>query len=211
MKILRKVYRIHFELIDSTNSWAKNNASFLEQEGLTCVLAEQQTRGKGRYSRRWYSPIGNLYLSLFFSYPDKLPFPPYMSHQVFAVSAAQLLHKLKIPVRIRWPNDLMLEDKKLGGILTEVFHYEGRVGIVIGTGLNINMTEEQLKKIDQPANSILNYTKKQGEKEFILSSLIDIFRQNLALLEERGFSPFQEEYNSLLLNKPSDQELETCV
>lgn len=211
MKILKKVYRVHFELIDSTNSWAKNNAAFLEQEGLTCIVAEQQTRGKGRYSRRWYSPIGNLYLSLFFSYSEKLPFLPYMSHQVFAVSAAQILQELKIPVRIRWPNDLFLEDKKLGGILTEIFHFEGRVGVVIGIGLNINMTEEQLQKIDQPATSVSNYTKKQCDKELVLNSLLDIFRHNLALLEERGFAPFQDEYNSLLINKPSDQELETCV
>jgi BirA family biotin operon repressor/biotin-[acetyl-CoA-carboxylase] ligase len=130
-------YEVH-----STNDMALELASKGASEG-TVVLAESQTRGRGRMGRSWYSPPGEgIYLSVIL----KPPLSPQKAYQITfmaAVAAAETLrHLFNLEVQIKWPNDLMIRNKKLGGILTELKAGPDRIHwVVIGIGINVNIVQ----------------------------------------------------------------------
>jgi BirA family transcriptional regulator, biotin operon repressor / biotin---[acetyl-CoA-carboxylase] ligase len=124
----------------STNEVAFRLALKGVEEG-AAVLAESQTKGKGRMGRRWESPVGlNIYLSIILRpriVPSKTPLITLMA----AVACAEAIDEIAglLPA-IKWPNDLLLERKKLGGILTEADMELDRINfVVVGIGINVNM------------------------------------------------------------------------
>ncbi len=130
-----------FPQIDSTNVVAFRLAMRGVQEGAV-VLAESQTQGKGRVGRRWESPAGsNIYLSIILRPkipPTKIPLITLMA----AVACAEAIEEVTglIPT-IKWPNDLLTGEKKLGGILTEADMEMDVINfVVVGIGINCNMT-----------------------------------------------------------------------
>jgi len=130
-----------FSEVDSTNVVAFRLVMQGAQEG-TVVLAESQTRGKGRLGRRWESPAGsNIYLSIILRPkipPTKLPLITLMA----AVACAEAIEEVAglLPT-IKWPNDLLIKGKKLGGILTEADMEMDVINfVVVGIGINCNMT-----------------------------------------------------------------------
>ncbi len=129
----------YFQEIDSTNTKAKELAEKGAIEG-TMVIAESQTRGRGRMGRQWYSsPGAGIYTSLIL----RPTIPPLAAPKITLMTAVAiaeaLLSQLDLDIRIKWPNDILIQGKKLVGILTEissemnVVHY-----IVVGLGLNVN-------------------------------------------------------------------------
>jgi BirA family biotin operon repressor/biotin-[acetyl-CoA-carboxylase] ligase len=125
----------------STNEVAFRLALHGTEEGVV-VLAESQTKGKGRMGRPWESPAGsNIYLSIILRpriVPSKTPLITLMA----AVACAEAIDAVTglLPA-IKWPNDLLLERKKLGGILTEADMELDRINfVVVGIGINVNMT-----------------------------------------------------------------------
>ncbi len=125
----------------STNEVAFRLALNGAEEGVV-VLAESQTKGKGRMGRPWESPAGlNIYLSLILRpriVPSKTPLITLMA----AVACAEAIDEVTglLPA-IKWPNDLLVEGKKLGGILTEADMELDRINfVVVGIGINVNMT-----------------------------------------------------------------------
>jgi len=127
--------------VDSTNKVAFRLALNGAQEGAV-VVAESQTKGKGRVGRRWESPTGsNIYLSIILRpkiTPTKIPLITLMA----AVASAEAIEEVAglLPA-IKWPNDLLIEGKKLGGILTEADMEMDRINfVVVGIGINCNMT-----------------------------------------------------------------------
>jgi len=125
----------------STNEVAFGLALKGAEEGVV-VLAESQIKGKGRMGRPWESPAGlNIYLSLILRpriVPSKTPLITLMA----AVACAEAIDKVTgLLPSIKWPNDLLLERKKLGGILTEADMELDRINfVVVGIGINVNMT-----------------------------------------------------------------------
>jgi BirA family biotin operon repressor/biotin-[acetyl-CoA-carboxylase] ligase len=132
--------KIHYQFkIDSTNHWARSLANQGEAEGAV-FIAETQTHGKGRLGRHWESAPGlGLWMSLILR-PRISPAELAVITVVTAVAAAQAIKTVSgIQIQIKWPNDLVFQDRKLGGILAELngemdwVHY-----LVLGIGLNIN-------------------------------------------------------------------------
>jgi BirA family biotin operon repressor/biotin-[acetyl-CoA-carboxylase] ligase len=129
----------HFEKLASTNDLAKELAARGAPEG-TLVVAESQTQGRGRLGRQWESPSGaGLYVSLLL----RPPLPPTEMAQITlttAVAAARALVRVTgVTPGIKWPNDLLLAGKKLGGILTEMETESDQIRhLVVGLGLNVN-------------------------------------------------------------------------
>ncbi len=125
----------------STNEVAFHLALKGAEEGVV-VLAESQTKGKGRIGRSWESPAGvNIYLSIILRpriVPGKTPLITLMA----AVACAEAIEEVAgLLPGIKWPNDLLLEGKKLGGILTEADMELDRINfVVVGIGINVNMT-----------------------------------------------------------------------
>jgi BirA family biotin operon repressor/biotin-[acetyl-CoA-carboxylase] ligase len=133
-----------FERLDSTNSKAKQIALQGAVEG-TVVVAETQTEGRGRLGRRWISPHGaGLYFSIVLrprTAPTRLP----LLTLTAGVAVAAALGSMGVRPGLKWPNDILLADKKVGGILTEgVFNRQKHEAIILGIGLNVNTPQEGL-------------------------------------------------------------------
>jgi BirA family biotin operon repressor/biotin-[acetyl-CoA-carboxylase] ligase len=137
-QIGKKIYA--FPQAASTNEVAFRLALNGAEEG-EVVLAESQTKGKGRMGRQWESPAGlNIYLSIILRpriVPSKTPLITLMT----AVACAEAVDEVTgLTPAIKWPNDLLIEEKKLGGILTEADMELDRINfVVVGIGINVNM------------------------------------------------------------------------
>lgn len=201
MPRLKQIYYIHFDTIDSTNAWTKKNATTLDPHQLTCVTALEQTAGRGRLFRKWLSPKGkNIYATLFFCLPRTCPYLINLG-QILSLSSIAVLKKKGFPVQIKWPNDILMDGKKVAGILCETVFFEDRIGVVLGIGINVNMSQELLETIDQPATSLAQLSGQTWTLEQILEPILKQFLKDLDTLLIKGFEPFRARYEKLLAYK----------
>jgi BirA family transcriptional regulator, biotin operon repressor / biotin---[acetyl-CoA-carboxylase] ligase len=171
---------IKLDAIDSTNEFLKGIAAQHDLENFTVVTAENQTKGKGQMGAVWNSEAGkNLIMSIlvkgFLSNPQEI------FNLNIAVSMAVLiaLKKNKIPdLSIKWPNDILSANKKIGGILIEnSIKSDGTIQSIVGLGLNVNQTNfEGLPK----ASSLSIVTGQELDKEELLSEIIENLESSLA-------------------------------
>ena len=149
---------IHFEEIDSTNNYLKNSYQLLDN--FTFVTADYQSKGKGRNDRVWESSKGlNITFSILIKDSKLLEVSTILSLMT-AVELAKLLERYDIDnVSIKWPNDVLIGDKKVCGILLE-----GQLPnyLVIGVGLNVNQKEFP-NNLRRPATSMSNELNKGVE------------------------------------------------
>ncbi len=190
-----KIIRYHFEILGSTNTWAKEHALEFEQDALTLVTATGQTAGRGRFKRRWESPTAlNIYATFCFfvdlAHSDIGHIP-----QLLALSAADSIELLGFQsIKIKWPNDILLSDKKVAGILCETTMALEKRCIICGIGLNINMPLEEIQKIDRPATSLLLEGNQTYEVESVLELILNNFSHSLKEFIKQGFAPFFEAF-----------------
>ena len=196
-----EIIEIRLETIDSTNTYAKRHAASFSKEALTCILAEEQTAGRGRFARKWHSPKGsNLYITFFFRLPPNTPHLISLA-QVMAYSLATLLEKEGLSPQIKWPNDVQLSGKKVSGILAELVYDPLAVEVILGIGINVNMTPEEAFKIDQPATSLRIETGKAWDREAYLKKFQKQFSSDLETFKKQGFAPFHKRFEELLAYK----------
>jgi BirA family biotin operon repressor/biotin-[acetyl-CoA-carboxylase] ligase len=184
----------HFSLVDSTNRVARDLAEEGAPEG-TVVLAEQQSQGKGRMDRRWHSPPGGIWMSVIL----KPRLSPYQVQGITLVAAVAVVEAVKevtgLCPKIKWPNDIYIEGRKVCGILTEMKGETDRVEhVVIGIGLNVN---NEFKESDEPVS--------EGSSPVSLSMLLsepadrkELVREILFRLEKCYFRYVSEGISSLL-------------
>jgi BirA family transcriptional regulator, biotin operon repressor / biotin---[acetyl-CoA-carboxylase] ligase len=182
--------------VDSTNSWL---ISCSPDYPAVC-LAEWQTNGRGRRGRRWVSPFAaNLYLSLGWQFDDVPPGFTALG-MVVAIAVVRALRTLNISgVAIKWPNDLLVSGRKLGGILVEI-HGEppGCVRAVIGIGINVCMPKEVAAQIDQPWIDIANLvTGAVPDRNQLAVAIIEELVTALLEFEVQGFSAFAADWRTL--------------
>ena len=118
-----------------------------------------------------------------------------------AFSCTKMLREKGFPAQIKWPNDILIDGKKIGGVLTETISLDHSIGVVLGIGFNVNMEKETLDKIDQPATSLLQLSGKVWDLKLILQSLMQEFLKNFQQLEKKGFQAFEKHFNELLAYK----------
>lgn len=140
--------------VDSTNKYAKEHLSSLENQ--TAVLAYTQTAGVGRLQRNWQSPVGKS-LSISFvlkNLPDDLNLMPFSL--LAAAALTKSLEPLTTNAKIKWPNDLILNGKKITGILSEIEVDENdNKHLIVGVGLNINQSHNEFSNdIEHKATSL---------------------------------------------------------
>ncbi len=127
----RLQYRIHHEaLVGSTNDWAKSLAAAGAPEGTLC-WADAQSAGRGRRGRSWLSPTGGLYLSLVLR-PD---LPPVAIPRLTPMAAVAVARAIGPAVAIKWPNDVLLDGRKVCGILSEL--HGDPAAVILGIGVNV--------------------------------------------------------------------------
>ena len=162
--------------LDSTNTLAKELAAQGAPEG-TLVLAEEQSAGRGRMGRRWVSPG---YVNLLFSL---LLRPRIHKDQVFVTTMILALATIKavesrtgLTSTIKWPNDIFVRGKKLGGILTEFSLRQEEIDyVVVGLGLNVNWSPHRTEDASRLATSILAETGSRISRNDLLVTLLRIF------------------------------------
>ncbi|MEW6067582.1 MAG: biotin--[acetyl-CoA-carboxylase] ligase [Nitrospirota bacterium] len=131
---------LFYQTVSSTNTIALDLAEKGKTEGAV-VLADSQEKGKGRLGRTWVSPPGvNVYMSII-TRPEIKPKDVTLITLMTAIACTTALRKVTgLNITIKWPNDLIVSDKKLGGILTETKTSPERINIaIIGIGINVNM------------------------------------------------------------------------
>jgi BirA family biotin operon repressor/biotin-[acetyl-CoA-carboxylase] ligase len=145
---------IHYKTLDSTSTEARRLIRQGAGEGLV-VIADRQTAGRGKPGSRWHSPPGNLYFSAVVK-PFKNPRELAPITLLGALAARAVIErKTRLPVVIKWPNDLLVRGRKVGGILTERLP-SGH--LIIGIGLNVNSIPPEVK---QTATSLRRLTGKK--------------------------------------------------
>ncbi|OIV47326.1 biotin--[acetyl-CoA-carboxylase] synthetase [Sodalis sp. TME1] len=183
-------------VIDSTNQYLIERIGTLAP-GDACV-AEYQAQGRGRRGRQWISPFGNnLYLSLYWRLEQGPEAAGGLSLMVGIVMAEVLQRLGAEGVRVKWPNDLYLNDRKLAGILVEI---NGKAGdaahVVIGAGINLAMREPAAGMIDQGWIN-LQETGIVIDRNALVAELTATLRQALRQFEGEGFAPFVARWQAL--------------
>jgi len=166
------------EEVASTNT----QAAVLAQDGAphgTVVVAESQTSGRGRLGRHWHSPPGkNLYCSILLrSLPTRERQPLWLSWipliaALAASRAVQVVANLKVSVK--WPNDILIGDRKLGGILCESSGIgTSHAGVIIGTGLNVNIRRDEFpEELREIATSLAIEAQHPCDRTALLAALL---------------------------------------
>lgn len=194
------MHEIRLKITASTNTYAKENKDSFPKDRITCISAEEQTSGRGRYQRSWISPKGNVFATFYFCLPRFTP-DIISLNQVMAVSIAHILAQKALSASIKWPNDVQIRGKKIAGVLTETLFGEEDVEIFLGVGINVNMPKEEAERIDQPATSLAIETQNLHDPFAILAQLQETFTENLKTFREKGFSPFHSDFERLMTRK----------
>lgn len=214
-----------FDTIASTNDLAWEKIAIGTPNG-TVIVSLQQTKGKGRHGRVWFSPIGGLWFSVIV-YPKSLPAT--YAGQIPLVAGVAIASAIReqesLPITLKWPNDLMLSNKKAGGILAEIrnplaiqdlYHdhdintAQGKKqdkdalqnkksakekdknikAVVLGIGINANLTQEQLSNnLETPATSLLIESGRDINMASLLPNILLYMENWLIRFEKEGFAP----------------------
>lgn len=182
-----------FTEIDSTNSYLLQQE--LDGPGGVLVLAESQTAGRGRRGRSWISPFGsNLYLSLSWRMPLTRATIEGLSLAV-GLAVIQGLEEEGFPgLKMKWPNDLLLDNAKVAGILIELKPpTRDYVDLVIGIGVNLQMPVASGRLIDQPWRDLSS--EMQGKsRNSIAASIVNSLIAVLGKFAEGGFTSFRQDW-----------------
>ena len=183
------------EEIDSTNNAAKRLAREGAAEG-TVVVAESQTGGKGRLERQFFSPKGK---GIWFSVvlrPKFLPQEAPKCTLLAAVAVARAMTEFGLKPGIKWPNDLLYDNKKLVGILTEMSaEMDGINYIVIGTGINVNIAPEEFpEELRSVATSLSQMKGANLPRVKFLQAVLRALDDLYAKVQVEGFAPVLKEW-----------------
>ena len=187
-----------FQTIDSTNTYARELAEKNSVSGLV-ILAEQQTGGRGRRGKSWVSPFAaNIYLSIVWDFEQGAEALEGLSLAVgVAVRRALIAHGVQ-GVKLKWPNDIYVEQKKLGGILLEMIgDPAGHCSVVIGVGLNVSMPVSQASAIDQDWTDVATELQdKLPARNKLAAELISEILPLLGTFQEQGFAAYRDEWQA---------------
>jgi BirA family biotin operon repressor/biotin-[acetyl-CoA-carboxylase] ligase len=189
--IARKIY--YFEDLSSTMDNALQLGLSNAPEG-TLVLAEGQAKGRGRLGRNWFSPrYKGIYLSLIL----RPKIPPELNPLITLMAAVSICEAIReflgLSVQIKWPNDIFIQNKKVGGILTELnAEMDITRFVVIGIGLNVNNEKKALPAL---ATSLKEqYAHQEVDRIGLLKEILRQIESNYLLLQHQGSGPIIEKW-----------------
>ena len=192
-----------YEVLDSTNLEARRTIEYTCAEqslhGLV-VMAEQQTNGKGRMGRAWASSAG---AGLWFSVVIKPAVPLAQASLYSFVAAVAVAEAIRqetaLQVQLKWPNDVLLNGRKLCGILLELVPCaKNETYIIIGIGVNVNQQKSEFPdELQDKAVSIAMAAHQQYDCLALLSPVLQKLDENCMLLEREGFAPLREKWKQL--------------
>ena len=160
-----------FDTLDSTNSYLKRNGKNLDH--FTVVQANHQEQGKGRLGRSWQDQGNSLLFSILLKEKIEPERVPLLSLLAGASVVLTLEHYGLTPL-VKWPNDTLVSEKKISGILTEAVSEGENIFYIVGIGINLNQKEFE-GELSQKATSLFLLTKKEYDKEEVLTVLLSYF------------------------------------
>ena len=170
---------IHQESVESTMISIKN---FIGSQNV-CMIADEQTSGIGRRGNKWVSPKGNIYISFLIKYDLSIE-----NHFLFSALTANSIIKflnkyINKNINIKWPNDIIINNKKIAGIMTEIFEHNNIQYIIIGAGINI-LTSPKI--IDYQTCSLKNY-KDNFNYEDLLVNFIESYCNEFKMMTNKNY------------------------
>lgn len=199
---------ITLEEVDSTNLYAKNHLHVLEDR--TIIHAKRQTSGRGRLTRKWVDlGLGNLFASFVLKPSSNFDEKYSNLTQYLSVILAEVLEEYGLEPKIKWPNDVLINGKKIAGILSEtVMQGTNFKGLVLGIGVNLLASADDLKLIeDKPVTALnLEIGKTISDDDF-LAVLAEKFFVNYDEFLQKGFELIKSDY----ISRTSFLDTEVCV
>lgn len=196
---------LYYSETDSTNSRAKEAG---ERNGVhgTLFVADMQSAGKGRRGRSWVSPHGtSIYMTILLR-PEVSPNQAPMLTLVMGLSVAEGIRKVcGVDAAIKWPNDIVVNKKKVCGILTEMATEMEYINYaVIGVGINVNQ-QEFPEEIHNVATSLRIATESSYKRSEIIAAVLEMFEENYETFIKTGdLSGLRKAYNDILINQGQD-------
>lgn len=187
-----------FDSISSTNDWAKEHIATFDRNCVTIISADSQTAGRGQFGREWVSPPQkNLYASFCFFVSESQRDALSLTH-VMAIAISNLLEEEGISPQIKWPNDVLVHGRKIAGILCETVPLGDEIAVVIGLGMNINMSAEDFVSVGRAATSFAIEKNCVYDRLELTGRLEVLFAAALDLYLEKGFTPFLPTFRRLV-------------
>lgn len=192
---------IYFDETDSTNIQAKLAGENQEVHG-TLITADRQSAGKGRRGRSWESPKGQCIYMTILLRPELPPEKAPMLTLVMALSAAEAVREQTgLEAEIKWPNDIVLNKKKICGILTEMSTEIDYINYVV-TGIGINTNQETFsEEIQERATSLLIEGGKHIRRSELIAAVMERYEENYEIfMKTEDLSALIDKYNGMLVN-----------
>ena len=172
----------YFDEINSTNEKANELAANVE-EG-TVIIAEKQKEGIGRFGREWISPEGGVYVSVILK-PKISPIDAPKITLIAGIAVAKVIRKLGLDAKLKWPNDILIHGKKVGGILTSISTKEDKIDyVIVGIGINANIDISTFpKELQKSATSLKEELKEEVSTEKIIEDILQEIEINYEIFK----------------------------
>jgi len=198
---LRGTWRriVWYAEVDSTQRVARELARDGAEEG-TCVIAEAQTAGRGRLGRTWHSPAGlNLYTSIVLRPRAEPTVVPQLALVAGIAVAAAIRAETSLPAQLKWPNDVLIDGRKVAGILTEMEAEVERVRFVIaGIGVNVNAPARAFPpELRASATSLAIASGHRVDRAAVTARLLAELEERVARFATGGFAALRAEWEAL--------------
>ena len=189
--------RVYYkETTGSTNLDAKSAENVPDK---SVFLADAQTAGRGRLGREWVSPSGcGIWMSIYL-----VPRIDISCASQLTLIAGLAVSRVIKGTKIKWPNDVLIGDKKVAGILTEMCISSNGASCIVGIGINVN-NEEFPEDLKDKATSLLLETGRKKEREPIINEILKEFFSMYEIFEKDGFSVFKDEYEKACITLGRD-------
>ncbi len=201
----------YYEQLDSTQTTAHEWVAKGAEEG-TLIVAEAQTKGRGRMGRSWHSPAGTgIWMSMILKPEITLPFASQLT-LLTAVALCRAIRKQEqIQIGIKWPNDLLFQGKKVSGILLESSSEDERIRYVVaGIGISANFTEHEFPgELKEKATSLRQITGHRIDRERLIAVFLQEFEQLYSLYQEKGFAPIRSLWEALSITLQQEIKVQT--
>ena len=197
---LKNFEYLHYDIVDSTMEEVKRK---LNNKNL-CIVANQQTQGIGRRGNAWISPKGNIYMSFLINYDLD-----YKNHFIYNAAITNSVCSLvdyfcKIETNIKWPNDILINNSKVSGIMSELFKKESQTYIILGVGINFASSPVIN---NYPTTNIKNYAKNIS-KNHTIYKLINFFFDQYADIKSNNYDKIILSYKSKLFHLGKNVNIE---
>lgn len=204
-------WQVHYDPVVESTMHVGREAVRRGWPDRSAFVCDYQTAGRGRAGRRWEAPRG---LALLFTVLRRSSDSPLLETMLASVALCEAIEQLlQIAASIKWPNDLMLDNRKLAGVLAESCSGGVHSYTLVGCGVNVNQTPEHLAAVGQPATSLNIAAGREVHRGELLALCLDRFDSWLTLEAERRTAELREAWQSRLWRRGQvvrlrDQQIE---